>query len=136
MVDPVVETYGPIARGKRCALLALGACALLAWSGAQADNFDSAYYDAKADQLVVQMIYMGTNPNHKFTLQWGKCQLNQQGGMPGVTAEILDDQFMDNSVRTYRKTRRFSLADMPCSRPASVTLHTAPRFFLTLTIPG
>jgi hypothetical protein len=33
------------------------------------------------------------------------------------------------------KTVRFSLAGMPCARPVSVSLRTAPRFFYTLTIP-
>jgi hypothetical protein len=28
------------------------------------------------------------------------------------------------------------LKDMPCPRPVSITLRTAPRFFYTLTIPG
>lgn len=130
------ETGRAVAARKRRASLALAAGALLASSGAQADNFGSAYYDPRNDQLVVQMIYMGTNAHHRFRLRWGECQSNPQGGMPGVTAEILDDQPMDDSVRTYRRTRRFGLANMPCSRPVSITLHTAPRFFLTLTIPG
>jgi hypothetical protein len=103
---------------------------------AKADNFGGVRYDGQRDQLVVTMIYRGTNPNHKFSLRWGECQANQAGDLPGVTAEILDDQFIDPEEQDFRKTVRFSLAGLPCPRPASVTLRTAPRFFYTLTIPG
>lgn len=110
--------------------------ALLLVRSADADNFGRIYYDGKTDQLVVTMIYRGTNPNHKFTLNWGSCLPNQSGGLPGATVEVLDDQFDDQAIREYRTTKRFSLANLPCARPASVTLRTAPRFFYTLTIPG
>jgi hypothetical protein len=103
---------------------------------AQADNFGAVRYDKQNDQLVVTMIYRGTNPKHKFSLKWGKCLANQSGGLPGVTAEILDDQFDDQAEQDFRKTAHFSLAGLPCPRPASVSLRTAPRFFYTLTIPG
>jgi hypothetical protein len=128
-----------IRRAARCKLPGLLAGAftmLLFTNAADADNFGRIYYDGKTDQLVVTMVYRGTNPDHKFTLAWGACQPNQSGGMPGVTAEVLDDQFDDQAVNNYRKTKRFSLAGLPCTRPASVTLRTAPRFFYTLTIPG
>jgi hypothetical protein len=117
-------------------LLAGALAMLLSTNAAYADNFGRIHYDGKTDQLVVTMVYRGTNPNHKFTLIWGACQADQSGGTPGVTAEVLDDQFDDQAVNEYRKTKRFSLANLPCTRPASVTLRTAPRFFYTLTIPG
>jgi hypothetical protein len=103
---------------------------------AQADNFGGVRYDRQRDQLIVTMIYRGTNPDHKFSLKWGPCEANQAGDLPGVTAEILDDQFIDPEEQDFRKTVRFSLAGLPCPRPSSVTLRTAPRFFYTLTIPG
>jgi hypothetical protein len=103
---------------------------------AEGDNFGRIYYDGKTDQIVVTMLYRGTNPNHHFTLKWGPCQPDQSGGLPGVTAEVLDDQFDDRALNDYQRTKRFSLANLPCARPASVTLRTAPRFFYTLTIPG
>jgi hypothetical protein len=102
---------------------------------AHADNFDKIYYDKKNDQLVVTMLYRGTNPNHKFSLKWGECQAAQSGNLPGATAEVLDDQFDDEEQQDFTKTLRFSLDGLPCRRPASVTLRTAPRFFYTLTIP-
>jgi hypothetical protein len=103
---------------------------------AHADNFGGVRYNRQRDQLVVKMIYRGTNPNHKFSLKWGECQANQSGDLPGVTGEILDDQFDDPEHQDFVKTVRFSLAGLPCARPVSVTLRTAPRFFYTLTIPG
>jgi len=103
---------------------------------AHADNFARVFYDRKADQLVVTMAYRGTNPNHNFSLKWGKCQADQSGNLPGVTAEVLDDQWKDPERLSYKKTTRFDLSGLPCPRPASVTLRTAPRFLYTLTIPG
>jgi hypothetical protein len=35
----------------------------------------------------------------------------------------------------FKKTTRFSLADLPC-RPVKLTLRTAPRFYVTLQIPA
>jgi hypothetical protein len=103
--------------------------------GAKADNFGKVRYDKQTDRLVVTMLYRGTNPNHHFSLKWGPCQANQSGNLPGATAEVLDDQYEDAAEQDFTKTVRLSLADMPCTRPASVSLRTAPRFFYTLTIP-
>ncbi|HXP64370.1 MAG TPA: hypothetical protein VN815_02755 [Steroidobacteraceae bacterium] len=103
---------------------------------AHADNFGRVRYDKESDRLVVTMVYRGTNANHNFSLKWGECQANQSGNLPGVTVEVLDDQFGDVEQQDYKKTMRFSLAGLPCPRPVALTLKTAPRFFYTLTIPG
>jgi hypothetical protein len=113
----------------------LALAALVSPGSAEADNFGRIYYDKQTDKLVVTMVYRGTNAHHNFSLKWGDCQPNQSGGRPGVTVEVLDDQFDDLAQQEYRTVKRFSLAGLPCSRPASVTLRTAPRFFYTLTIP-
>jgi hypothetical protein len=113
--------------------LGLAAAASLFAPATRADNFGRVYYDKKTAQLVVTMIYRGTNPNHQFSLKWGECR---SGDLPSVTAEVLDDQFNDAARTDFKKTTRFSLMDMPCARPASVTLRSAPRFFYTLTVPG
>jgi hypothetical protein len=105
-------------------------------SSAQADNFGSVHYDKQSDRLIVTMLYRGTNPNHNFSLKWGACQSDQSSNLPGVTVEVLDDQFGDVERQDYKKTMRFSLAGLPCPRPVAVTLKTAPRFFFTLTIPS
>ena len=118
-----------------CRLVPAVAAALFSF-GAEADDFGRVRYDAQADQLVVTMIYRGSNPNHAFSIKWGKCQAHQSGDLPGVTLEVLDDQFADPARQDYKKTVRFSLAGLPCPRPVAVTLRTAPRFFHTLTIPS
>lgn len=118
-----------------CALAPL-AC-LIATSGpASADNFGSHYYDRATDQLVVTMLYGGTNPNHKFTLKWGRCEIDESGrSLPVATADVLDDQFNDIEQQQYAIVTRFSLADMPCPRPARVGFWTAPGFSFDLVIP-
>jgi len=116
-------------------LLILAAAATFASLQARADNFLKVRYDKRTDRLIVTMVYGGTNPNHHFSLKWGECQANQAGDLPGVTAEVLDDQFEDQAQQDFTKTVRLSLAGMPCPRPVSVTLRSAPRFFYTLTIP-
>jgi hypothetical protein len=115
--------------------LILAAAAISASLEASADNFVKVRYDRRTDRLIVTMVYGGTNPNHHFSLKWGECQANQSGDLQGVTAEVLDDQFEDQVEQEFTKTVRFGLTGMPCSRPASVTLRTAPRFLYTLTIP-
>ncbi|HEY2464821.1 MAG TPA: hypothetical protein VGI32_12250 [Steroidobacteraceae bacterium] len=114
--------------------LTLAAAATLVSLEAEADNFVRVRYDKPTDRLVVTLVYTGTNPNHGFSLKWGPCQASE-GDLPGATAEVLDDQFGDVAEREFTKTVRFSLAGMPCPRPASVTLRTAPRFIYTLTVP-
>jgi hypothetical protein len=117
----------------RSAVIPGAAAAFLLAQAALADNFGSVVYDRKNDQLVVIMLYRGTNPNHNFSLKWGPCETKQSRKLPGVTVEVLDDQFADLSQQDFKKTMHFSLADLPC-RPARVTLRTAPRFFYSLTI--
>jgi hypothetical protein len=118
-----------------CAFAPLG-CLLATSRPASADNFGPSYYDRATNELVVTMLYGGTNPNHKFTLKWGACQFDDSGRrMPLVNADILDDQFNDTEQQQYTIVTRLSLADMPCPRPASVTVSTAPGFSFELVIP-
>jgi len=118
-----------------CALAPLG-CVLAMSRPASADNFGPIYYDRATNELVVTMLYGGTNPNHKFTLNWGACQFDDSGRrMPLVNADILDDRFNDAEQQQYTIVTRFSLADMPCPRPANVTASTAPGFSFGLVIP-
>jgi len=103
-------------------------------SAVRADMFTSAYYDDAANQLVVTIMYDGSNPDHQFTLQWGTCQMLGTGGGHQIDAEVLDSQWNDTGQRTFTKTVRFSLAGLQC-RPATVTLRTAPHFLYTVQIP-
>ncbi len=117
-----------------CASVSL-ACLSTLIGPASADSFGSSYYDRATDQLVVTMRYEGTNPNHKFTLQWGQCESADSDSMPRVDVAVLDDQFRDAAQQEYQLVERFSLDRMPCSRPVTVTLRTAPRMYLPIVIP-
>jgi hypothetical protein len=110
------------------------AAAMLATT-ARPDNFAGVQYDALKDQVVVTMVYRGTNPDHTFSLKWGQCQVSADGSAREIVAEVLDSQWRDAAAQNFRKTTRFSLADLQC-RPAKLTLRTAPRFYYTLQIPA
>ncbi len=117
-----------------CAVLWLLAAGMLA-DAAQADNFARVYYDARKDQLVVTLYYRGTNPDHAFTLKWGPCKDSADPSGHEIVAEVLDSQWQDVESDNFKKTTRFSLANLAC-RPAKLTLRTAPRFYYTLQIPA
>ena len=119
-------------------LLVLGVLASLSGvpRSVSADNFGPSHYDPATNELVVTILYGGTNRNHKFTLKWGACQFDDSGRrMPLVNADVLDDQFNDVEQQQYTIVTRFSLADMPCPRPAKVTVTIAPGFGFELVIP-
>jgi hypothetical protein len=110
------------------------AAAMLA-TAVHADTFANAYYDAGKDQIVVTMIYRGTNPDHAFSLKWGRCKESPDGSAREIVAEVLDSQWQDPETHDFTKTTRFSLDNLRC-RPAKLTLKTAPRFYYTLQIPA
>src|ERR1700730_2304734 len=99
-----------------------------------ADNFRKVTYDPVTDELVIVVLYRGTNPDHQFSLKWGPC-IDRGSDRHEIVAELLDLQDEDAARKGYRKTIRMSLAAMD-SRPAAVTLRTAPRFYYTLTVPA
>jgi hypothetical protein len=67
---------------------------------------------------------------------FAKLQFDDSGRRtPLANAEVLDDQFNDAEQQQYTVVTRFSLADMPCPRPATVTVSTAPGFSFKLLIP-
>ena len=120
--------------GSKISVLLLALSAGLLSRMALADNFSNVHYDARGDQLVVTMLYRGTNPDHTFSVEWGPCKDGKSGGHE-IEANVLDSQWQDAAQRTFRKTTRFSLADLNC-RPAVLTLRTAPRFYYTVQIPA
>jgi len=118
-----------------CALALLGGAGAI-HSTATASNFGSSYYDRATDELVVTILYGGTNPHHQFTIKWGTCELDESGHrQPLVNAEILDDQFNDTEQQQYKVVSRFSLKDMPCPRPAIVAVSIAPNASFEVVIP-
>jgi hypothetical protein len=98
-----------------------------------ADNFLKVSYDPATDELVIVVLYRGTNPDHQFSLKWGPC-IDRGGNRHEIVGELLDQQYQDPARKDYKKTVRMSLAALDC-RPAAVTLRTAPRFYYTLTVP-
>jgi hypothetical protein len=114
------------------AVAAIGVC-LLGTSAIRAATFSSAYYDPQTNELVVTLIYGGTNADHQFSLQWGACHpLGDTGHQ--IVGEVLDSQWNDAAKQSFTKTVRFGLGGLTC-RPATVTLRTAPRYETTLQIP-
>jgi hypothetical protein len=103
----------------------------------KAASFGSVRYDPGSDQLIVTMIYDGTNANHHFSIQWGPCRKLEQPDQPGhqIDVNILDDQWNDAATKTFTETVKVPLATVSC-RPATVTLRTAPDFIASLDIPA
>lgn len=112
-----------------------GLVAGILFGAVRADNFAKIYYDASNDQLVVSMSYRGTNPDHRFSLQWGSCKGSPDGQSHTIDVQVLDNQWQDATRQDFMKTTRFSLAEVTC-RPATLTLRTAPRFYSTIKIPA
>jgi len=127
---------GPPGAGRRPLAAGLLAAALcLAAAGAAADAFADASYDPVTDTLLVTLLYRGTNPVHRFTLQWGACTSRDANGVSHVAVEVLDSQWDDPALEDYSETVHLSLAGLPC-RPAEVTLRTAPRFIYNVFVPA
>ena len=104
----------------------------------RAASFGSVHYDPGSDQLIVTVIYDGTNSNHHFSIQWGPCRKLEQPDQPAhqtIDVNILDDQWNDAATKTYTETVKVPLASLSC-RPATVTLRTAPDFIASLEIPA
>src|SRR5258708_35984440 len=99
-----------------------------------ADNFQNVYYDPATDELVIVVLYRGTNPDHQFSLKWGPC-IDRGGNRHEIAAELLDQQYEDAARNDYKKKVRMSLAGKDCPPPA-VTPRTAPGFYYTLTVPA
>jgi hypothetical protein len=85
---------------------------------ARAADIGDARYDAATDELVVEIIYRGTNPGHDFSVEWGKCSTGEPQRTVG---RVIDAQGDDKACEEYRVSERISLEDLPC-RPAIVTL--------------
>src|SRR5258708_12795683 len=100
--------------------LILAANAAFLSESARADNFGHVRYDRRTDRLIVTMVYRGTNPNHNFSLKWGECQTGQAGGLPGVTAQALDDQFNDPQEQDFPKPAPFTLQPIPSPTPPTL----------------
>lgn len=110
-------------------------------TSAVADDFGPVHYDPRRDQLTVTVFYDGTNPNHHFSVHWGRCReiIVQLHEPPHkiIEVDILDNQGNDAAVKSFTKIIRIPLADLSC-RPSTVTLWTpggASGFSTSLDIP-
>ena len=105
---------------------------------ALADTFGSVRYDRQSDRIIVTVMYDGTNPDHHFTIRWGRCRkhLGQPAGPARliINLGILDDQASDAARKPYVKVVSVPLSGMSC-RPATVTLWTPPKQYATVRIP-
>jgi hypothetical protein len=122
--------------GRASKLALTAALAFILFAGPYAgrgDNFQKVTYDPAADELVIVVVYRGTNPDHQFSLKWGPC-IDRGGNRHEIIAELLDQQYQDAARKDYKKTVRMSLTAMDC-RPAVVTLRTAPRYYYAVTVP-
>src|SRR3981189_2020123 len=106
---------------------------LLLAASAYAQTFLGAAYDPATDELVVDIAYGGTNPDHQFSLAWDRCQ----GDAPPyeIAARLIDDQADDAADRDFIVRRRFSLQDLQC-RPANVTLRIGRIANVTVFVPA
>jgi len=116
-------------------MIALVCCALMQLTPvlASAEGFGKALYDAKNDELVVTMLYSGTNPDHEFSLRWDDC-IAHPDGTTDVRAQVVDSQERDAARQEFKKTVHFSLKDLSC-RPARVTLRASPHTYISLEVP-
>lgn len=114
----------------------------IATAAARADELGAVHYDPKGDQLIVTIIYDGTNADHHFSIQRGSCgKLEQTRGQPErpglppyqTTVWIIDEQGNDAAKKRYTKTISVPLAALSC-RPIRVTLVTSPVLYSTTTL--
>ena len=118
--------------------IAFAAATLTAAAAVLADTLGPVRYDPNGDQLVITMIYDGTNPNHHFSFQWGRCRkvIDQLGGPAHQTIglSIFDDQGNDAAKESFTTSVKVPLAGISC-RPATVVLRSPPRQTTSIDIP-
>ena len=120
---------------KRISIAILGVAASVVAAGqASAGAFGPVTYDAKTDELVVTMLYSGTNSDHVFSLKWDECTKHPDG-TTDVTAEVIDSQERDAASQDFEQTVHFSLKGLTC-RPATVTLRAGPRTYISVQVPA
>lgn len=95
----------------------------------QAADIVGAGYDAKADEIVVDIVYRGTQPGHRFAVEWGPCTET------GVAARLVDTQGSDIAKDEFRVRERIGLGGLPC-RPAVVTLRLGKVSHARVQVPA
>ncbi|HEY0939316.1 MAG TPA: hypothetical protein VGE08_04375 [Steroidobacter sp.] len=112
-------------------------CSLLALcysTAASAISVTALRYDAAKDQLVMTIAYRGTNPDHKFSVQWDECKrLDDERSQ--ILGLLLDSQPDDLARQNFTTSLKIDLRDFPC-RPAKVTIRTSAGFFMSVDVPA
>lgn len=105
--------------------------AALALAGlpAQAADIVGASYDPAQDEIVVDIVYQGTQPGHQFAVEWGPCSET------GVAARLVDRQGGDIAKEEFRVRSRIGLGGLPC-RPAEVTLRLGKVSHARVRVPA
>jgi hypothetical protein len=112
-------------------LIRLAAAAILALAALPAGAADivGASYDLVADEIVVDIVYRGTQPGHQFAVEWGSC------GETGVAARLVDQHGGDLAKEEFRVRSRIGLGGLPC-RPAVVTLRLGKVSHARVRVPA
>lgn len=105
------------------------AALVLAGFPALAADIVGATYDAASDEIVVDIVYLGTKPGHEFTVEWGSCSDT------GVAGRLVDQQGGDLAKEEFHVRRRIGLGGLPC-RPAEVTLRLGKVSHARVRVPA
>src|SRR5687768_9219889 len=87
--------------------------ALLYVAPAAAVSVTALSYDAGKDQLVLTIAYRGTNPDHKFTVQWDACKKLSDERMQ-IFGLLVDSQPDDLARQDFTKPMHIDLRDFSC----------------------
>ena len=112
-----------------CSLLALFYC-----TPASAIVVNKLTYDAENDQLVVIVAYRGSNPDHKFSVQWDECTRLDDERLQ-ILGLLVDSEPDDRALQEFTKELKVDLKSFSC-RPAKVTIRTSAGFFMSVDIPA
>jgi len=108
--------------------------ALLYMAPAAAITVTALTYDPGKDQLVLNIAYRGTNPDHQFNVQWEKCtRLNDERMQ--ILGLLVDNQPDDLARQEFTKVLHIDLQDFSC-RPAKVSIRTSTGFFTSVDVPA
>lgn len=91
-------------------------------------------YDPAKDQLVMSITYRGTNPDHRFKVQWETCK-RLDDERQQILGLLVDSQPNDHARQDFTTPMRVDLRDFGC-RPAKVTIRTSAGFFASVDVPA
>ena len=128
-------TSGRLLQHSRVRIRAFSSLLALFYGGvALAITVTSLRYDATNDQLVMNIVYRGTNPDHEFSVQWDECKrLDDERSQ--ILGLLIDSQPDDLARKDFTTPFKIDLRDFPC-RPAKVTIRTSAGFFMSVNVPA